>query len=119
MTPYENRKPRYVREWYLRLKAKLKAKRRELEEKEIKKKMKEQMVINASKTVKGSKMTPKKDYGEFSAERSQEDSLEGEGHEQSDYEDKLIEQMDFSDEEEEEGGGITIKNIAQYNDPPP
>ena len=27
MSPYENRKPRYVREWYLKLKAKMKAKR--------------------------------------------------------------------------------------------
>ena len=26
MTPYENKKPRYVREWYLKLKAKMKAK---------------------------------------------------------------------------------------------
>lgn len=25
MTPYENRKPRYVREWYLKLKARMKA----------------------------------------------------------------------------------------------
>jgi hypothetical protein len=39
---------------------------------------------------------------------------------QSQYEDELIEQLEFSEDEEfEENGSITLKNVAQYYDTAP
>jgi len=35
MSPYDNRKPRYVRDWYLKLKAKMKAMRAKKEKEEL------------------------------------------------------------------------------------
>jgi hypothetical protein len=40
------------------------------------------------------------------------------GKEQDDYENFLADNMDFSDEEQEEDGSLTIKNAAQYAAPP-
>ena len=36
------------------------------------------------------------------------------GHEQSDWDEELIDKLDFSDDDEEEDGSTTIKNAAQY-----
>jgi len=41
--------------------------------------------------------------------------FEGLGHDQSDWDDQLADQIEFSDEDEEdEEGGITIKNASRY-----
>ena len=109
MSPYEGRKPRYVREWYLKLKAKMKTnKDKKANEEQKAKELAEGQVAAA----KGGAMANAAD--DNGAPVSSEES-EGErpGREQSEYEDMLADQIDFTDEEDvEEEGGITIKNAA-------
>ena len=106
MSPYENSKPRYVREWYLKLKARMKANK-------AKREAAEALAIanddpSLSSPVK--KKTEASPRGEDS-----EDYDDNEGREQSEYDDKLADEIDFSEDEDvEEDGGLTIKNASQY-----
>jgi len=128
MTPYEKRKPRFVRDWYLKLKAKMKAIRaKRSEEDRILQDVATEAKIGGSKGSSPGKsfkmdakaMSSMKISQDPSPFASDEEDLYPYGKEQDDYENDLAENMDFSDEEDqEEMGGMTIKNAAQYAAPP-
>ena len=106
MSPYENSNPRYVREWYLKLKARMKANKAKREAAEA------LAIANEDP----SQSSPVKQKTEHSPRGEDSEGFEDQdGHEQSEYDDVLADNIDFSEDEDvEEDGGLTIKNAAQY-----
>ena len=110
MSPYEKRKPRYVRDWYLKLKAKMKAIRakREQEDKilmDVAQEAKLGSMMKGASTNKSLKMDAKtlmssmKMSNDHSPLGSDEEEQYPYGKEQDDYENFLADNMDFSDDE--------------------
>ena len=110
MSPYENAKPRYVREWYLKLKARMKANKAKREAEAA------LAIEQGGEPGQSSVASPTKIDGKGSADMSDPGSYgDREDHLQSEYNDMLADQIEFSEDEDvEEDGGITIKNAAQY-----
>lgn len=108
MSPYEHIKPRFVREWYLKLKARMKLNKSKKDAETLALETNDPTSQSISPTKHKTDASPKHD--------SEKDSYEDNGgHEQSEYNDMLADQIEFSDDEDvEEDGGITIKNAAQY-----
>ena len=103
MSPYENNKPRYVREWYLKLKARMKANK-------AKREAAEALAIANEDPSMSSPMKVKTDA---SPRGDESEDYDDNGHEQSEYNDMLADEIDFSEDEDvEEDGGLTIKNAA-------
>ena len=108
MSPYENLKPRYVREWYLKLKARMKVNK-------AKKEAEQALALEAgedpSQSVSPTKL--QKTDGSPRDEDDDEWNEDKDGHEQSEYDDRLADDIEFSEDEDvEEDGGITIKNAS-------
>ena len=122
MSKFEHKKPRYVREWYLVLKARMK-KRKE----EMRAAADEILAAEAdgkptesgapSKALASAITGVLKPGAELKDELLEEDEPPGRG-EQSDYDDWLADNIEFSeDEEEDDDDGHLIKNAAQYISP--
>jgi len=93
MSPYENRKPRYVRDWYLKLRTLMKANKLKRDEEEAEE-------ASPGKTTKAEEP----DHGDDISDKS------------LDYQEKwdndLADEIEFSEEEEEDDNGITLKGAA-------
>ena len=111
MSPYENRKPRYVREWYLKLKARMKA--NELKNKVVEDPLAAQEAGLAVSAAGSPAKAAKQDNVELADDNS-EKSL----NYQEQWDDQLADEISFSDDEEEEdGNGVNLKGAAQYLQP--
>ena len=109
MEPYKHKKPRYVREWYIKLRQRLK----KIMGKEGLKRTKDE-ILGELEQKKAEKTPKKRIKGDPALSLSSYDEPSGEdGNEQSDYDDKLAMEIDFSSEDEEELGGITVKNMGK------
>lgn len=135
MTPYQNRKPRYVREWYLKLKIRMKeikSKRNANEAAQLQ--INDLEEPNPSAKVATLKMTTQKLQSSSTKPTEKEPPIimkkekqgdgdfdeplpyfEGEEDEQQNWDDELCEQLEFSDDETtEKDNSVTIKSAGYY-----
>lgn len=132
MSPYANKKPRFVREWYLKLKARLKeikAKMDEEEQARLQVLEQEDVGIQQKTSIKYSNaQKPKKEEAPLLMKTEKHGDgdfdqplayFDGEDDDQQNWEDELAQQIEFSDDEDPENeNGMGMKN-ANYSMMPP
>ena len=111
MKPYETKKPRYVREWYIKLRSRLKKIVAKFDTSLTKEEIQEQYAEKVEQ--KKTKAPKRRIKGDPNLSISSYDEPSEDGNEQSDYDDKLAMEIEFSSEDEEELGGITVKNMGK------
>ena len=108
MTPYENAKPRFVRDWYLKLKAIMKSNKAKREAEEAKTQIAEDNIGSA--TASPTKLGKEDDQ---THPEIPDDFSDKSINLQDEYENQLADEIEFSeDEEDEDGNGITLKGAA-------
>lgn len=120
MTPYKKRKPRYVHEWYTKLRERFKAlkqRRNEGREEDGKDTLATDPGIKHSPTKPdgGSPLGKDTAVTEGGDGKRSDGSMDSRRSGQSEYEDKLAEEIDYTDEDEiEQDGSRTITNAARF-----
>jgi hypothetical protein len=111
MSPYENSKPRFVRDWYLKLKAIMKANKVKREAEEAKLAVEGDVGSpNANSPVKAIGKEDEQPQVEVPDDFSDKSI-----NYQDEYENDFADKIEYSeDESDEEGNGLTLKGAAQY-----